>query len=430
MPADPDQVRYPAASGFLAAGLPVAALALGSVGALTSAVNRLLAVRGRGPHPWLLDAERVAASFAGGAMMRIDGAPVTGFAPMSGFFAAADGWVRTHANYPHHRARLLAALELPAAADPGMLSTRIGELAAQDVEDRCAQGDALAVRVRGEAEWAASAPGAAAATGPLVATTPGAGGAGTGTAILSVADPVRPLAGLRVLALTRVLAGPVAARALALLGAQVLRVDPPHLHEIDWQHRDTGQGTRSTLLDLTVAEDLAAMHTLLATADVLVTGYRPGALDRFGLVDRPGLVHGSVSAWGTDGPWSGRRGFDSLAQAATGIALAEGGCRPGALPVQALDHASGYLLAAGIVDAVARRIVDGRGRSVSVSLARTAHTLTAAPGRTADPPQPRLPDAAATVTHGAITSARPPVPGYPEYPFPAHDWGADAPHWV
>lgn len=250
-------------------------------------------------------------------------------------------------------------------------------------------------------------------------------------AALSVADPARPLAGLRVLDLTRVLAGPVAARALALLGAQVLRVDPPHLHEIDWQHRDTGQGKRSTLLDLATAADLDTLRGLIATADVLVTGYRPGSLDRFGLTDgTTGLVHGSVSAWGDRGPWARRRGFDSIVQAASGIALIEGGDHPGVLPAQALDHASGYLLAAGIVDAIALRGADHRGRSVSVSLARTARTLLDLPGRLAAPAEPLAPGPAATVTHGAVTTARPALPGCSEYPFPAHDWGADAPHWV
>jgi crotonobetainyl-CoA:carnitine CoA-transferase CaiB-like acyl-CoA transferase len=255
-------------------------------------------------------------------------------------------------------------------------------------------------------------------------TTSGTGGA-------PPTDPRRPLAGVRVLDLTRVLAGPVAGRALALLGAQVLRVDPPHLHEIDWQHRDTGQGKRSALLDLGSTDGAAVMDDLLGTADVLLTGYRPGALDRFGLGEnRPGLIRGSVSAWGTEGPWADRRGFDSIVQAATGIALIEGGEHPGALPVQALDHGSGYLLAAGVVDALAMRTGDGIGRTVSVSLARTARWLLEAPGRTEAPSAPQLPGPTTVVTHGATTVARPPLSEYDQYPYPAHDWGADAPHWI
>ncbi|MFD4292478.1 CoA transferase [Rhodococcus sp. NPDC058532] len=428
LPSTPTAVRYLPPSGFLASRVPTQALAAGSVGVLASAVNRLLVSRGREPRAWQIDPERVAASFGGDRMLSIDGAPVSAFAPMSGFFAAGDGWVRTHANYPHHRARLLTALDLPADADPGVLSTRIGELPAQDIEDRCADAGAIAVLVRDETAWAGHPQGVASGDGPLVRTRMTDSRHSGPTP--SVADADRPLAGVRVVDLTRVLAGPVAGRDLALLGAQVLRVDPPHLHEIDWQHRDTGQGKRSTLLDLTVADDLSTMRSLLVSTDVLLTGYRPGALDRFGIADStPGLVVGSVSAWGERGPWAMRRGFDSIVQAASGIALVEGGGRPGALPVQALDHASGHLLAAGVVDAIAQRIGDGCGRVVSVSLARTARLLLDLPGRVAAPVAPRRPSQATAVTHGGIRAARPPLPGYAQYPFPAHDWGADPPHW-
>ncbi|MFC7450392.1 CoA transferase [Rhodococcus daqingensis] len=429
LPSNPGSIEYPPADGYLASRLPTAGLALGSVGALASAVNRLLTTRGRDPHWWTLDSERVAASFAGDRMMRIDGDPVSGFAPMSGFFAASDGWVRTHANYPHHRVRLLRALDLSEDSDAGVLSSRIGEFPAQEVEDRAAEAGAVAVRVRTEPEWADHPQGIASGAGPIVRMDVSAGATFAGASPIG-ADQLRPLAGLRVLDLTRVLAGPVAGRALALLGAQVLRIDPPQLHEIDWQHRDTGQGKRSALLDLATTEAAATMHDLLDTADILLTGYRPGALDRFGLGDdRPGLIRGSVSAWGTEGPWAHRRGFDSIVQAASGISLIEGGEHPGALPAQALDHASGYLLAAGVVDAVALRGTDGRGRSVSVSLARTARWLLDAPGRVHDPSPPRQPSPGVAVTHGAVTAARPPLPGYGQYPFPAHDWGTDAPHW-
>ncbi|MFD4180823.1 CoA transferase [Rhodococcus sp. NPDC058514] len=430
LPSHPGSIEYPPADGYLASRLPTAALALGSVGALASAVNRLLLARGRDPHWWTLDSERVAASFAGDRMMRIDGEPVPGFAPMSGFFAASDAWARTHANYPHHRTRLLRALDLSEDADAGVLSSRIGELPAQEVEDRAAESGAIAARLRTETEWADHPQGIASGAGPIVRMEVSAAGTFDGPTPIAT-DPSRPLAGLRVLDLTRVLAGPVAGRALALLGAQVLRIDPPHLHEIDWQHRDTGQGKRSALLDLATAEGAAGIHALLVTADVLLTGYRPGSLDRFGLREvRPGLISGSVSAWGTEGPWAQRRGFDSIVQAATGISLIEGAERPGALPVQALDHASGYLLAAGVVDALTLRRTDGRGRAVSVSLARTARWLLDAPGRVRDPSPPREPSPGMAVTHGAVTAARPPLPGYGQYPFPAHDWGTDAPHWI
>jgi crotonobetainyl-CoA:carnitine CoA-transferase CaiB-like acyl-CoA transferase len=162
----------------------------------------------------------------------------------------------------------------------------------------------------------------------------------------------------------------------------------------------------------------------MSGVDIVVTGYRPGALD---LRLAPGVVHGRVSAWGERGSWSHRRGFDSLVQAASGIASIEG--TPGALPAQALDHASGYLLAAGVVDALAAQLSDGIGRDVTVSLARTAAWLLAAPGRAENPPSAVLPDDDTVCTHGAITAARPALAEYDDYPFPSHDWGSDDARW-
>ncbi|MYU64126.1 CoA transferase, partial [Streptomyces sp. SID69] len=195
------------------------------------------------------------------------------------------------------------------------------------------------------------------------------------------AAPLLPAAGVRVLDLTRVLAGPVATRTLALLGADVLRLDPPWSPELPDQHADTDFGKRSAALDL--AADRDTVEELLAGADVVVTGYRPGALDRFGLSPEalaerhPALVVAQVSAWGAYGPWGGRRGFDSLVQVATGIAATEGSAaEPGALPAQALDHGTGYLLAAAVLRALTERSYDGAGRSVRLALARTAHWLT------------------------------------------------------
>lgn len=202
--------------------------------------------------------------------------------------------------------------------------------------------------------------------------------------------PLLPAAGLRVLDLTRVIAGPIATRTLALLGADVLRVDAPRLPEDPDAHADTGFGKRSTRLDLGTAADRRTFEELLARADVVVTGYRPGALDRFGLspetlVDRrPGLIVAQLSAWGAYGPWGDRRGFDSLVQVATGIAAIEGvggteGSpeQPGALPAQALDHGTGYLLAGAVLRALTEQSEQGHSLVLRLALARTAAWLTA-----------------------------------------------------
>ncbi|MFD3701686.1 CoA transferase [Nocardia sp. NPDC058658] len=462
----------------LAATLPVWALAAGSVAAASAAADRVRAAQGLSTRPARLDADRVTAAFSSERLFRRDGSAPSVFAEFSGFFRTADGWVRTHANYPHHRERILRALELPIDSDAAQLSARLSAMKGAEVEDAAAAVGAIAARVRAEDEWANSPMGRAAAVGPLVAmhvredrrpataasddhrsttgtafaaghgpdrlgasefvagreqdraqvSEPGRGlGARLGTSSAPTTD--RPLTGIRVLDLTRVLAGPVATRTLALLGADVLRIDPPQLPEIDWQFADTCQGKRSTLLDLRT--DLATFEDLLAAADVLVTGYRPGALAAAGVHGGPGLVEASVSAWGTSGPWGDRRGFDSIVQAASGISLLEGTPEhPGALPAQALDHGSGYLLAAGVMDALLARADDGFGRTVRVSLARTASWLLAADGRSPDHPVATPPDPTSTVTHGESVTAAPAFADYDDYRWPAPPYGSAQPFWV
>jgi crotonobetainyl-CoA:carnitine CoA-transferase CaiB-like acyl-CoA transferase len=423
----PEWVEFDEPDGYLAAALPVAALAQGSVAALAASVNRFLVQSGGTPRTWRMSMERVAASFLGDRMMRVDGNPIDAFADLSGFFKAEDGWVRTHGNYAHHRLRLLKALGLPEDGDRAAVTERVARMRARDVEDRAAAAHAIAVRVREEAEWSASAPGRALAQESLVEVDlPASAVAATRN---RTAETELPLTGIRVLDLTRVIAGPVATRALALLGAEVLRLDPPQLPELPIQHIETGQGKWSALLDLTTPGGLSRVNELLDTADILITGYRPGAIERYGFERPPGLVHARVSAWGTSGPWAHRRGFDSIVQAASGISLVEGDREhPGALPAQALDHASGYLLAAAALDALSARDADGRGRDVSVSLAGTARWLLQAP-RGPQTVELRQPTQRATVVHGAYRTARPPLLEYDDYRWPAHDWGLDIPQW-
>lgn len=404
-------------SGWLSATLPVLTLATTSVDAVQAAARRAGAtgpLAEGDPAP-----ERLAAAFGSERLFRDGETGADAFAPLSGFFPAEDGWLRTHANYPHHRDRLLRLLGL-ADADRETLAKAISTRSAADLEELAAEAGAVAVRVRTEAEWRASAAGAAVATGSLVQFTHR-----EDAAPLTLPGGPRPLTGIRVLDLTRVLAGPVCGRTLALLGADVLRLDPPAPAEIAWQHLDTGQGKRSAILDLRT--DLPRAQELLDAADVLVTGYRPGALEAFGLRPPPGLIRARVNAWGEAGPWAGRRGFDSLVQAASGISWIESadGTTPGALPAQALDHATGYLLAAAITDALVVRTVTGRGLDLTAALARTATWLLDQPGRDPHHPPAATPSARSAVTHGTRTTARPAIPGFDDYPSPAHLWGSD-----
>lgn len=418
--------------------LPVAQLALDSVGLASLAIARAATPE---PVPIRVDARRVAASFGSDRILRLDGRPPAAWAPLSRFWRAADGWVRTHANYPHHERALRTLLQVSADADADAVAAVIARRSAVDLEDRAAGAGAVVGAVRSREEWRALPPRGAVAAAPIVDVRR------TGEARTRAPLALdRPLAGVRVLDLTRVLAGPVAARDLALAGADVLRVDSPALPETEWIHLDTGQGKRSTLLDLRDRHDRAALDALLRNADVVLSGYRPGALARFGIdphqlaLRHPGLVTASVSAWGSAGPWAGRRGFDSVVQAATGIAQIESpdGDTPGALPVQALDHSTGHFLAAAIVAALVRQRHEGGSFDVRMSLARVAEALLDAPpaphGGDADPgPLPAITRTVGRPGLRTLTYAPPALahPGAPaDYDRVGDPWGVDPPAWA
>lgn len=404
--------------------LDVEGLALGSVAAVATALNDFTESPGRfGTAPAL-----TAAAFDSFGHLRIDGRKLQGFAPLSGFKQTADGWIRIHANYPHHERRLLQALGAQSAADVDAALRSLPALAAEELIQSHG-GVAAAVRTR--AAWLGSALGQAAARGPWVELTTTAGdplrnlasvprwlsggavggaadgGLAGGGSFLGAGAPASnkvrprelPLAGIRVLDLTRVIAGPVAMRVLAALGADVLRLDPPALPEMVEAFVDTGFDKRSAEADLADATTSARVRELLASADVVVTGYRGGALERFGLspetllADRPGLAVVTLNGWGHTGPWREVRGFDSIVQAAAGIADVYGTdsesdqagpnpgstWRPGALPVQALDHATGYGCAAAAVTLLGNRRSTGAGGVARLSLARTAEELWSLP---------------------------------------------------
>lgn len=412
------------------------ALAAAELGARRAGLTEVPAVR--------VDDGAVATAFLSERHLLIDGRAPVNFAPLSRFWRTADGWVRTHANYPHHRARLLDALRVP--EDAAAVEAALAERSALDVEEAVYAAGGLAVALRSPEEWAAHPQAAEVARRPLVER----GRLDTARARTFTpvgTSPLLPAAGLRVLDLTRVLAGPVATRTLALLGADVLRLDAPRLPELPDQHADTGFGKRSATLDL--AADRQTFEELLAAADVVVTGYRPGALDRFGLSAealaerRPGVVVAQLSAWGAYGPWRERRGFDSLVQAATGIAVLEGSPeRPGALPAQALDHGTGYLLAAAVLRALTEQSSEGGSRFVRLALARTARWLTEGadgPGDLStedtgsgsyDGPGPWLSETDSAL--GRLRYALSPVSfegGPADWNRPPVRWGTDAARW-
>lgn len=436
-------------------------LAVGSVMAAAGSAARLSGARTAARHggvstaAWRVDPRRVEASFASDKLLRLDGHGFSVFAELSGFFRTKDGWVRTHANYPHHRARLLAAFGLDEEAGRAALSARLEQCEALEAEKLVRGRGGICVAVREQQHWLAHPQAEAVRALPLIGIEKL--GAGTGAGALygesSFNLAMKPVEGVRVLDLTRVIAGPVATRTLALLGADVLRVDNPRLPEIQWQHLDNGMGKRSTLLDLRQPTDRTTFDELLDAADVVVTGYRPGALEAFGLdaqalADRrPGLVIATVDAWGSAGPWREHRGFDSIVQAATGISVIEGvDGRPGALPAQALDHASGYMLAGAVMLALGRQAEEGGGTwHVHTHLARTAQALIELGTR--DRAESAQEAAALDPSDGEVTRERETPSGRlryalpalspsgsrsaedDDYPRPGGIWGADTPAW-
>ncbi|MEV8359165.1 CoA transferase [Microbacterium sp. NPDC076895] len=381
-------LRPPRGPVTLPSPLPVDELAVAAVGTASVAATSLAHARSAGREadaaslgPVVLDGPRLTAGYRSEQVFMWNGERPDAWAPASGFFETSDGWVRTHGNYPHHGAALRRMLGLEAEAGKDAIAAALRTATAAHWEDRAAAEGAIVGRVRNEEEWHAHPHAHAVRARPLVRRDV----AETGAPRLTESTSPLPLAGLRVLDLTRVIAGPVATRTLGLFGAEVLRIDSPHLPEIEWQFLDTGQGKRSALLNLADPDSRDALHALLAQADVLVTGYRPGALARFGLDPAsarerwPHLITATVDAWGP-GPWEQRRGFDSIVQAVSGIAMLHGtDAAPGALPAQALDHTAGYLLAASVMSALEVRHLTGAVSHVGVSLARVAQTLLDAP---------------------------------------------------
>ena len=297
---------------------------------------------------------------------------------ISGDYMTRDGWIRLHTNAPHHKNAVLRVLDVQ--AEKNFVTFAVKHWQADELEMAVIQAGGCAAVMYSQAEWKKHDQGKAVLAEPLVKFEES-----TDKATVSRSPLLeRPLFGIRVLDLTRVLSGPVATRFLAGFGADVLRIDPPWWDEPAVIPEVT-IGKRCAYLDLHKREDRTRFAALLAQADVLVHGYRADALDHLGLsaAERrricPGLIDVSLNAYGWTGPWRNRRGFDSLVQMSTGIA--EKGMReynaakPTPLPVQALDHATGYILAAAVIRGLLHRLKTGHGSLWCTSLARTAFLL-------------------------------------------------------
>ncbi|MGH7041825.1 MAG: CoA transferase [Acetobacteraceae bacterium] len=417
--------------------------AIGASGLAASAIHQL---RGGARQTVAVAMRHAATDFHSEGWLTFDGkARGDGWDRIAGLYPCADGrWVRLHTNFPHHREGVLKLLGC--AYDRAEVAIALLAWNALAFEDAAAAAGLCVTAQRSFAEWDAHPQGRAVQAEPLIAIER------IGDAPPHPLPPCadRPLAGVRVLDLTRVIAGPVCGRTLAAHGADVLLITAPHLFNPPALEIDTGRGKRSAFLDLREPAARETLAGLLDEADIFVQGYRGGALAGHGFgpervaQSRPGIVYVSLCAFGFTGPWSGRRGFDSLTQTASGFNTAEaeaaGETKPRPLPVQALDHASGYLLAAGALAALYRRASEGGSWHVRVSLARTGHWIRGL-GRVSDGlacPAPQRADIAAfleesdsgfgrlsAVRHAAALSATP-----AHWSLPSVPRGTHPPRWA
>lgn len=367
----------------------VSDLAVQSVGAVGCAIADLLAARssGQASLPVVVD-QRLASLWFARSIEPVGWSLPPVWDAIAGDYRTRDGWIKLHTNLPHHRAAACKALGC--APEREAVAAAVAACAGDDLEAAIVGAGGVAAVMRSRAEWQAHPQGIAVGAEPLVAWT----NERRIPRRLELVDSATPLAGLRVLDLTRVLAGPVATRTLAAFGASVLRLDPPGWDEPNVVP-DITPGKACATLDLRDSVSRQVFEGLLREADVLVHGYRPGALEGLGLGKdwrnriAPDLIEVCLDAYGWSGPWAGRRGFDSLVQMSSGIADAgmawAGATKPTPLPVQALDHATGYLMAAAVLRALVARERDEPVADARLSLARTAELLAAYPQEDTEP---------------------------------------------
>ena len=352
-----------------------------TMGAAALAACELGHLRGQERQPVLV--ERTHAALECLSWFKLNGQVPDIWEKFSGLYPTADGWVRVHANFAHHRDRALKLLGLDAAkAEKVDVERALARWRATDFEDAAADAGAVVAALRSFDVWDELPQARAVAVLPLVRLT--RIGDGDPLPMPALAADALPLAGVNVLDFTRILAGPVGTRALAGYGAQVLLLNAPYLPNIP-AIAETSRGKLSAHLDLRAQDARQQLRELVSRTHVVVQGYRPGALAALGLDvgelarARPGIVCVSLSAYGAHGPWAGRRGFDSLVQTATGFNQAEGeaagGPAPRALPMQILDHASGLLMAFAAAAALHRQQRAGGSWHAEVSLAQTGQWL-------------------------------------------------------
>lgn len=379
-PAALDQVTLIGDGVQLPSTFRVAAAAQASIAAAGLAAAEVWRLRGGKRQRVSVDIRHAVVECRSERYLRVDGRPPPpAWDAIAGVYTTGDGrFVRLHTNFPHHRDAVCRVLACAATRDA--VQAALMQWSGKDFEQAAIADGGVVALMRSHDEWLSHPQGEALAELPLISIER-----------IGAAPPraftqgIRPLDGIRVLDLSRVIAGPVAGRTLAAHGADVMMVASPNLPAIPWLTIDTGRGKLSTFIDLQTEQGRETLRGLIAQADIFSQGYRPRSLAKLGFAPEeiaaisPGIVCVSLSAYGHSGPWAERRGFDSLVQTTTGFNHAEGQAAkvpgPKELPAQMLDHASGYLMAFGAMMARLRQAKEGGSWHVRVSLAQTGRWL-------------------------------------------------------
>ncbi len=418
----------------------VAAAAQASIAAAGLAAAQLWRLRSGQSQHVTVDMRHAIVECRSERYLRVDGKPSDmAWDAIAGIYKTRDRrLVRLHTNFRHHRDAVCKVLNCKPERED--VQAALMQWDGEAFETAAYAGGCAVALMRSYEEWSALPHARALAELPLISIEK-----------IGEAGPKpwpagdRPLTGLRVLDLSRVIAGPVAGRTLAAHGADVLLISGPDLPAIPWLAIDTGRGKLTGFVELKSEHGRDRLRDLLASADIFSQGYRPHSIAALGFSPQdaarisPGIVYVSLSAYGHSGPWAERRGYDSLVQTATGFNHAEGQAAgvdgPKELPVQMLDHASGYLMAFGAMMARARQSRQGGSWHVRVSLAQTGRWLWNL-GRVADglktedlrgeAVQPFIEDTASgfgplrAVRHSAALSATPAFWARPAMPLGSH----------
>ncbi|WP_441259141.1 CoA transferase [Bradyrhizobium sp. 521_C7_N1_3] len=379
-----ERVRLTGEEPQIPSSFRVAVAGQTTIAAAGLAAAEIWRLRGGGPQDVSVDMRHAVAECRSERYLRLDDKPPPpAWDAIAGVYKTGDNrFVRCHTNFPHHRDAVCKVLGCEPERDK--VQAALMQWKGEDFETAAYAAGGVVALMRSYDEWSALPQARALAELPLVSIEK-IGEAPPKPWPEGLSNGDRPLSGLRVLDLSRVIAGPVAGRTLAAHGADVLLVSGPELPAIPWLTIDTGRGKLTTLVELKSEVGRAQLRELLKGADIFSQGYRPRSLAALGFAPEdaaninPGIVYVTLSAYGHAGPWAERRGFDSLVQTTTGFNHAEGQAAgidgPKELPAQMLDHATGYLMAFGAMMAKARQAREGGSWHVRVSLAQTGRWL-------------------------------------------------------